>query len=92
MVTAYQVQVRGDFGGTSGDWRPAICGTLNQTEFSDELASVAYSESDAHGLIAIAMGEGASEQNLRYVVGTVLGVAADGFTALAGETPRFVAA
>lgn len=35
----YQIQVRGNFGGTSGGWRPAITGTLNRTGRGDAEAS-----------------------------------------------------
>lgn len=35
----FQVQVRGDFGGAVGGWRPACTGTENQTRTSDDAAS-----------------------------------------------------
>jgi hypothetical protein len=92
MVKAYQAQVRGEFGGTTGGWRPAITGTLNQSEFSDEIASVAYTINEVVALITDAMREGADEDEVRYVEGTVTGVKADGFTAIPGQTPRFVEA
>ena len=36
---SYQIQVRGEWGGSVGGWRPAITGTLNQTGQSDDYAS-----------------------------------------------------
>lgn len=35
----FQIQVRGEWAGTVGGWRPAVAGTLNQTSMSDESAS-----------------------------------------------------
>lgn len=36
---AYRIEVRGEWGGTTGHWRPAITGTLNQTDGDDATAS-----------------------------------------------------
>lgn len=38
-MQTFQIQVRGSFGGTTGGWRPAVTGTLNQTGRSDAEAS-----------------------------------------------------
>lgn len=39
MATRYVIEVKGNWGGASGSWRPAVTGTLNQTGRSDEEAS-----------------------------------------------------
>lgn len=87
---AYQVQVRGEFAGSVGGWRAAIRGTLNQTGHSDEVASVATSNDGAQELVELVVGEGAREEDVRVVRGTLAGVKADGFTVATGEVPRFV--
>ena len=46
-MSRYQVQVRGQYGGAVGDWRPAITGTLNQTGQSDDDAVTLALESGA---------------------------------------------
>jgi hypothetical protein len=38
-MTTVSLQVSGAWAGTSGGWRPAVSGTLNQSTLSDESAS-----------------------------------------------------
>jgi len=64
---AYQVQVRGEFGGAVGGWRPGVTGTLNQTGQSDADASRAETEADAEELAALVLEAGASPDDVRVV-------------------------
>ena len=43
--TRYRVEVRGEWAGGLGGWRPAVSGTLNQTGMSDADAST-FEDSD----------------------------------------------
>lgn len=47
----YQVQVTGDWAGSGGSWRPAIDGTLNQTDKSAAEASTFRSEAIAYEVL-----------------------------------------
>ena len=61
-----QVQVRGEFAGSVGGWRPAITGTLNQTGLDDAEASTC----DAHEvttLVELVLLEGARPDYVRVV-------------------------
>lgn len=64
---AFQVQVRGQFGGAVGDWRPGITGTLNGTNDSDDVASTVATESEADELAALVLEAGASSEDIRIV-------------------------
>jgi hypothetical protein len=50
-VSGYQVQVRGEWGGSVGGWRPAITGTLNQTGRDDAWASTADTHEEAQATL-----------------------------------------
>ncbi len=65
MASKFQVQARGEFGGTSGGWRPAITGTLNQTSLSDADASTTESYGEAQELLALVQNEGAAVEDTR---------------------------
>ena len=43
----YRIEVHGNWAGSSGSWRPAISGTLNQTGEDDESASTFRSHEEA---------------------------------------------
>lgn len=63
----YRVEVRGEFGGAVGGWRPAICGTLNQSGLSDAKASTFDDADDAEEALAVVLAEGADEEDTRIV-------------------------
>lgn len=67
MTNKFQVQVRGDFGGTSDGWRPAITGTLNQTGQGDDYASTAESYGEAQELLGMVHAAGASADDTRVI-------------------------
>lgn len=64
---AYQVQVRGEFGGATGGWRPAITGTLNQTGASDEAASTFADEPDADSAASLVLDSIGDPESVRVV-------------------------
>lgn len=49
---SFQIQFRGEFGGMSTlAWRPAVTGTLNQTNEGDEVASTFASREEAERVL-----------------------------------------
>lgn len=64
---AYQIQVRGEWAGSVGGWRPAVSGSVNQTGLSDEHASTFASEIEAEAALVALVREGAHEAELRIV-------------------------
>jgi hypothetical protein len=51
---AYQVQVKGSWGGAeTAQWRPAVTGTMNQTSGDDAQASTFPTEEAARGILAM---------------------------------------
>jgi hypothetical protein len=51
MIAQYRVEVRGEWGGMVGGWRPAITGILNQTGRDDDAASTTDTHEEAAMLL-----------------------------------------
>jgi hypothetical protein len=48
-MAQFTIEVSGQWADSVGDWRPAVSGTLNQSEFTDEVASTFGSRDSAMG-------------------------------------------
>lgn len=48
---SFQIQVRGEWAGAVGGWRPAVAGTVNQTGLSDEEASTCATHDEAQATL-----------------------------------------
>jgi hypothetical protein len=64
---AYQVQIRGDWAGVRGGWRPAVDGTINQTGMSRDAASTAPTRAEAEALAEAVVEAGAAPADVRVV-------------------------
>jgi len=67
LDVSYQVQVKGEWAGSEGGWRPAIDGTLNQTGRPAAQASTFPTMDEAEEALSLCVAEGAAEDNLRIV-------------------------
>jgi hypothetical protein len=63
----FQIQVQGEWAGTTGGWRPGIAGTLNQTGQPDHRASTVDTVAEAFALQELVIAEGAPDYRIHVL-------------------------